>query len=374
MLVTTAPGHYRLVLTNHHLLLDGWSTPLLLKELLVLYATDGDATILPEVRPYRDFLAWIAGQDQAAALDAWARAFDGTQEPTLVAQADPGRRYTESRDVVAELTEKQTAALTSLARSRGVTLNTVIQLAWAIVLDTLTSRDDVTFGTAVSGRSPQLAGIESMIGLFINTLPVRVRLDTAESLGQLLDRIQAEQTALLDHQFVGLTEIERVAGPAAVFDTMTVFESFPVDRFGLTADTDIAGMRVVDVTGMDGAHYPLGLVARIDTRLHLTIKYLPELFDHDTVEATLQRVLRVLNIIAADPDLPLARLNLLSPAEYRELTPVSGSPEVPGRVLPQLLTATVQRDPGAVAVVFEDRQWSYGELDAESNRLARLLI
>ncbi|WP_433733372.1 amino acid adenylation domain-containing protein [Nocardia sp. CA-129566] len=374
MLVSTGPQQFRLVLTNHHLLLDGWSTPLLLKELLVLYATDGDATILPEVRPYRDFLAWIAGQDLPAALDAWAAAFDGAAEPTLVAQADPGRRYTESRDVVADLTEEQTAALTSFARARGVTLNTVIQLAWAIVLGSLTSQDDVSFGAAVSGRSPQLAGIESMIGLFINTLPVRVRLDAAESLGQLLDRIQAEQTALLDHQFVGLTEIERVAGPAAVFDTMTVFESFPIDRFGLTADTDIAGMRVVDVTGVDGAHYPLGVVARVDTRLHLTIKYLPELFDHDTVTATLQRVLRVLGIIAADPDRPLARLNLLSPAEYRELTPVSGSPEVPGRLLPELLAATVERDPGAVAVVYEDRQWSYGELDAESNRLARLLI
>ncbi|WP_329415164.1 amino acid adenylation domain-containing protein [Nocardia vinacea] len=375
MLVTTGPQRYRLVLTNHHLLLDGWSTPLLLKDLLVLYATDGDVTVLPEVRPYRDFLAWIAGQDSAAALDAWARAFDGAEEPTLVAQADPSRRYTESRDVLGELTEEQTTALTNLARARGVTLNTVIQLAWAIVLGTLTSRDDVAFGAVVSGRSPRIAGIESMIGLFINTVPVRVRLHADESLGQLLDRIQTEQTALLDHQFVGLTEIERVAGPAAVFDTMTVFESFPIDRFGLTADTDIAGMRVVDVAGTNGAHYPLGVVARIDDkRLHLEIKYLPELFDHDTMTATLQRILRVFGVVATDPELPLARLNLLSAAAYRELTPVSGSPAVPGRVLPELLAATVQRDPGAVAVVYEGRQWTYGELDAQSNRLARLLI
>ncbi|MFE9321437.1 amino acid adenylation domain-containing protein [Nocardia sp. NPDC052278] len=374
MLVTTGPQEYRLVLTNHHLLLDGWSTPLLLRDLLVLYATDGDTTVLPEVRPYRDFLAWIARQDSAAALDAWAGAFDGAEEPTLVAQADPGRRYTESRDVLGELTEQQTTALTNLARSRGITLNTVIQLAWAIVLGTLTSRDDVTFGAVVSGRSPRIAGIETMIGLFINTVPVRVRLDTAQSLGQLLDRIQTEQAGLLEHQFVGLTEIERVAGPGAVFDTMTVFESFPIDRFGLTAQTDIAGMRVVDVTGTDGAHYPLGVVARIDTRLHLKIKYLPELFDHDTMTATLQRILRVLGVVATDPDLPLARLNLLSSSEDRELTPVSGSPAVPGRMLPELLAAMVQRDPGAVAVVYEDRQWTYGELDAQSNRLARLLI
>ncbi|WSG61650.1 amino acid adenylation domain-containing protein [Nocardia sp. NBC_01730] len=374
MLVTMGPEHYRLVLTNHHLLLDGWSTPLLVKELLVLYATDGDASMLPRVRPYRDFLAWIAGQDPAASLAAWARAFDGADEPTVVAPADPRRRYTESRDVFGELTEEQTAALTDLARARGVTLNTVIQMAWAIVLGTLTSREDVTFGAMVSGRPPQIAGIESMIGLFVNTLPVRVRLDTTESLGQLVDRIQAEQAALLDCHYVGLTDIERAAGPGTVFDTMTVFESYPVDRGGLTADTDIAGMRVVDVTGTDAAHYPLGVVAHVDTRLHLTIKYLPELFDHDTMDATLYRVLHVLSAVAADPDLPLARLDLLSPAEYQELTPVSGDPAVPGRVLPELLAATVAKDPGSVAVVCGDRRWTYGELDAESNRLARVLI
>ncbi|WP_268867146.1 non-ribosomal peptide synthetase [Nocardia aurantiaca] len=374
MLVTTGPEQYRLVLTNHHLLLDGWSTPLLMKELLVLYATDCDAAMLPHVRPYRDFLAWLGRQDPAASLDAWARAFDGADEPTLVAAADPGHRYTESRKVLGELTEEQTAALTDRARSRGVTLNTVIQAAWAIVLGALTSRKDVTFGAVVSGRTPRIADIESMIGLFINTVPVRVRLDTTETLGQLLDRIQTEQATLLDHQFIGLADIERVAGPGAAFDTMTVFESFPVDRHGLTADTDIAGMRLVDVTGADAAHYPLGVVGRVDSRLHLEIKYLPEFFDHDTVAATLRRIQRVLGAIAADPDLPLARLDLLSPEEYRELAPVSGDPAMPERVLPELFAATAARDPGAVAVVCGDRQWTYGELDAESNRLARLLI
>ncbi|MEU6582444.1 amino acid adenylation domain-containing protein [Nocardia sp. NPDC046763] len=374
MLVTTGPEQYRLMLTNHHLLLDGWSTPLLLQELLVLYATDCDATLLPQVRPYRDFLTWIVRQDPAASLDAWARAFDGADEPTLMAATDPRRRYTESREVLGELTEAQTAALTGRARSRGITLNTMIQAAWAIVLSALTSRNDVTFGAVVSGRTPQIAGIESMIGLFINTVPVRVRLDATETLGQLLDRIQAEQAALLDHQFIGLADIERAAGPGAVFDTMTVFESFPVDRHGLTADTDIAGMRLVDVTGADAAHYPLGVVGRIDSRLHLEIKYLPELFDHDTIAATLRRILDVLGDIAADPDLPLARMNLLSPQEYRELAPVSGDPAMPERVLPELFAATVARNPEAVAVVCGDRHWTYGELDAESNRLARLLI
>lgn len=374
MLVTMGPQHYRLVLTNHHLLLDGWSTPLLIKELLVLYATDSDTAILPRTRPYRDFLAWTLGQDPAASLDTWARAFDGADEPTLIAPTDPARRYTESREVISELTEEQTTTLTNLARTRGITLNTVIQMAWAIVLGTLTSRKDVTFGTMVSGRPPQIPGIESMIGLFINTLPVRVRLDPTQTLGQLLDRIQTEQAALLDHHHLGLTDIQRVAGPGAMFDTMTVFESYPVDRGGLTADTDIAGMRVVDVTGADAAHYPLGVIAHLDTRLHLKIKYLPELFDHNTIETTLHRVLRVISATTTDPDLPLARLNLLSPAEYQQLTPVSGDRAVPGQVLAEMLTTTAQQNPEAVAVVCGERQWTYGKLDAESNRLARLLI
>ena len=374
MLVTIGPERYRLVLTDHHLVLDGWSTPLLLKELLVLYAADGDVASLPPVRPYRDFLAWVGRQDTGAALDAWARAFDGADEPTLVAAADSGRRDTESRDVAAELTEEQTAALSARARSRGVTLNTVIQVAWAIVLGALTSRKDVTFGAVVSGRPPQIADVESMIGLFINTVPVRVRLDSTETLGQLLDRVQAEQAALLDHQFVGLAEIERVAGPGAVFDTITVFESFPIDRHGVSEDTDIAGMRLVDVVGVDAAHYPLGVVGRLDTRLHLEIKYLPRFFDHDTTAAILRRLLGILDAVAADPDLPPARLDLLTPEEYREFAPRSGPPPVPEQVLPELFAATVSRDPDAIAVVFGNRQWTYGELDAESNRLARLLI
>ncbi|WP_430332880.1 amino acid adenylation domain-containing protein [Rhodococcus sp. ACT016] len=374
MLVTTGPERHRLVLTSHHLLLDGWSMPLLLRELVVLYGADGDAAVLPRAYPYRDYLAWLGGQNADLSLETWARVFDEADESTLVAPADPGRRYSDSREVVAGLTEERTAALTSLARARGITVNTVLQVSWAIVLGAWTSRDDVTFGTTVSGRPPQLEGVESMIGLFVNTLPVRVRLDSAESLGQLLDRIQAEQAALLDHHYVSLADIQRVAGPGAVFDTMSVFESYPVDRSGIAAETDVAGVRVVGVSGTDASHYPIGLVADVDTRLRLRISYLPEIFDHDTMEGTLERVLRVIDTVVADPDLPLARLDLLSPAEHRELVSVSGGSGVAGWVLPELLSVWPARDPGAVAVVCGDRRWTYKELDEQSNRLARWLI
>ncbi|PBC40539.1 hypothetical protein CJ178_01975 [Rhodococcus sp. ACPA4] len=370
LLMTTGPQSYRLVMTNHHLLLDGWSTPLLLREVLLAYAAGEDA--LPRAYPYRDYLAWINRQDTAGSVDEWVKQLAGAPSPTLVAPADPGRRYSESRDVFGELTEEQTAGLMSFVRGRGVTVNSVIEMAWSIVLGGWTSRDDVTFGSTVAGRPPQVAGVESMIGLFVNTVPVRVRLDRGETLGSLLGRIQAEQAGLLDHQYVGLADIQRVAGPGAVFDSMTVFESYPVDRGGLTAETDIAGMRVVDVSGVDAAHYPIGVVAHLDNRLHIRIKYLPELFDNDTMSSAVQRVLRVINTTVADPDLPLAALDVLSPSERRELAPVQGGLSAKEHVLPELLSAA--RDPNALAVVCGDERLSYGELDGWSNRLARLLI
>ncbi|MGG7105220.1 condensation domain-containing protein, partial [Rhodococcus sp. 24CO] len=200
-----------------------------------------------------------------------------------------------------------------------------------------------------------------MIGLFVNTVPVRVRLDRRDTLGVLLSRIQAEQAGLLDHQYVGLADIQRVAGPGAVFDTMTVFESYPVDRGGLTAKTDIAGMRVVDVSGVDAAHYPIGVVAHLDNRLHIRIKYLPELFDRDTMDSAVQRVLRVINAAVADPDLPLASLDVLSPSERRELAPVQGGLSVKEHVLPELLSAAGDRN--SLAVVCGDERVSGGELE-----------
>lgn len=211
-----------------------------------------------------------------------------------------------------------------------------------------------------------------MIGLFVNTVPVRVRLDHRETLAQLLRRIQTEQASLLDHHHLGLAQIQRVAGPGAMFDTVTVLESYPVDRAGLSEDTDIAGMRVLDVHGHDAAHYPLGLVVHHDTRLHLTFKYLPELFTQHQIDAIADRMVRVLDTIAEHIDLPLTQLQLLSPVERATLVPVHGRPGAVMSVLPQVLTAAMT--PDTEAVVCNGVRLSYRELDEMSNRWARVLI
>ncbi|MBC2895657.1 non-ribosomal peptide synthetase [Rhodococcus sp. 4CII] len=325
LLVSTGSREFRLVWTNHHTLLDGWSMPLAIRELLALYVVGDDVSPLPMPRPYRDFLSWLHRRDPEESRLAWASALAGVDGPTLLLPDARDRPLSVPPESARfGVSEQLTDDLTILSRSRDTTLNTVTQVAWAIVLGAATSRDDVTFGSTVSGRSPHLTGVESMIGLFVNTVPTRITLDPRETLGELLDRTQAEQAALLDHHHLGLSDIQRAAGSDIGFDTATVFESYPIDRGGLTTDTDLAGMRVVDVTGVDATHYPLSVAFSVDTQLHMTFHYRPDLIDRAGVDSIAARVTRVLEAMVADPDTALAGVGVLGVVERGLLVPVRG--------------------------------------------------
>lgn len=224
------------------------------------------------------------------------------------------------------LSASETAALTHAARERGVTVNTVVQVAWALVLGVLTGRSDVVFGATVSGRAPSVSGIETMIGLFINTVPVRVRLDPRETIGDLLARVQGEQSALLDHHHIGLADIQQSAGPGAVFDTLTVFESYPVDRSALEHGTDIAGLRVVGVEGLDATHYPLTVMVGLTERLQVSLKHRVGSVTSAEAESIGARLRFALTAIAHDVARPVADIDLLSGRERETRVPARGGP------------------------------------------------
>ncbi|WP_280253294.1 non-ribosomal peptide synthetase [Nocardia abscessus] len=378
-LIQVAPDRWQFVVSNHHILLDGWSMPLLMRDLLVLYAVHADASALPAVRSYRHFLDWTRQQDHAASLAAWAHALRGVGEPTLLARPDAGREITSlSGEYFFELDEATTARLTALAGSLGVTPNTVLQTAWGILVGRMTSRDDVLFGTTVSGRPAQLSGVEAMVGLFINTVPVRVRFDPSESVRDLLVRTQGEQADLLDHHYVGLADIQAVAGIGGLFDTLVVFESYPVDAAGLQAQAaDIDGMAVVGLDAADATHYPLTLIAQLDSRLRVRAGYLRDLFDEQTVRRIADRLIRVLTAITAEPGAVVGDLELLDAAE-RELV-VRGwndtaHPVDTGATLVSMFYDQVERTPDATAITFEGTSLSYAEFSWRVNQLARWLI
>ncbi|MFB9568706.1 amino acid adenylation domain-containing protein [Saccharopolyspora hordei] len=352
----------RLVITNHHLLLDGWSAPLLIDELFALYRGED----LPPVTPYREYLRWVSEQDPAESERVWRRALDGLTEPTLVAA--PGRRPRLPERAWLEL---PAADVEALCRRHGLTVNTLVQGAWAVVLGQLTGRQDVVFGATVSGRPPELPGVETMIGLFINTLPVRVRLDPAASVLDTLVRLQDEQSALLSHQHVSLAEVQRIAGGGPLFDTLLVFENYPLDSL---ADADRSEPRITGVDGGGATHYPLGLVvAKSDETLRFRLDHRPEEFDADEL---LQRLRRFLDAVERDPHQPLGRIELLS-ADTRhrllhEFNDHEAAPDGPDLV--ERFEQRVRQAPDHPAVVHAGGETSYRALSERVDRLVRHLV
>ncbi|MFK4099059.1 amino acid adenylation domain-containing protein [Streptomyces sp. NPDC019531] len=257
----------RLVLTHHHLLLDGWSLPLLVRDLFTLY---GGAE-LPPATPYRDYLAWLGRQDHEASAEVWRRQLAGLAAPTLLA---PAHRTSDAHDVhELVLPETLTGALTATARTHRLTVNTVVQGLWGLLLSAFTGRDDVVFGATVSGRPPELPGAESMVGLFVNTLPVRVRVDRDESLAALLARLQREQQSLHPHQHASLAEMTRATGFDALFDTVVAFENYPMNE-GIAA----GGLRLAHADLVERTHYPVSLSVFPEQRLRLRFSYLAGAF------------------------------------------------------------------------------------------------
>jgi non-ribosomal peptide synthetase component F len=215
------------------------------------------------------------------------------------------------------LNETQTTALILQGRKHGLTLNTFIQTAWAILLGRLTGQDDVVFGVTVAGRPPEIADVESMVGLFINTLPLRVRLPADKPLLALLREVQERQSQLTPYQHLGLVEIQELAGLGELFDTLTVFENYPLDRS--SHSIDVNGLRLSDAIGYDAYHYPLRIVIVPDARLQLRLQYRDDLFDRSSIEALAARLVRLLEAAVSDPDRAVGRLDILSAGERATL-------------------------------------------------------
>lgn len=377
-LVTGGPQRARLLFTMHHLVSDGWSTPLLVQELLQIYAAGGTSAGLPAVAPFTDYLTWLGAQDTAAGVEVWREALDGVEEATRVAPAGMSLRPEFPGELTVPVPDGLADRLVAVSRARGVTVNTLVQSAWGVLLGALTGRTDVVFGAIVSGRVPDVPGIESMIGLFINTVPVRVRTRPDETVADFVARVHAEQNRVMDHQYVGLADIQRAVGIGELFDTLLVFENYPVDRDALDAAQRDGGVRVSSVGGTDATNFPLVLVAGLDENLHLGLEYRTDLFDDAEALALGQRLVGILEQLAADDSLRVARLDLLTHTERDGFAGTwSATPPAPGSgvgTVAELLARQIAQTPDVPAVVAGETTLTFAELGERSARLARLLI
>ncbi|MEU3085653.1 amino acid adenylation domain-containing protein, partial [Streptomyces massasporeus] len=299
-LVRLAEDEHRLVLVNHHILFDGWSMQLVLDELFALYRGE----TLPEPAAFRDHLAWMARQDRTAAHDVWRTALDGLAAPTLL--ATPGAEApARPLQVYCDLPDTVSGRLQDRLREYGITLNTAVQALWSLLLRARTGQEDVVFGSTYSGRSAELAGSEAMVGMFINTLPVRVRLDATESLLQLMERVQDEQSRLIAHQYLGLNDVQRLRGLGDLFDTLTIVENYPHDD---DVWEPAPGLRASVLEDHDATHYPLTLSVLPGTRLKLRLEYRPDLLDGSQIDVLAADLVRLFTALVDDAAVPVGEL------------------------------------------------------------------
>lgn len=379
-----AEDRFQFVWTYHHLLLDGWSLPLLFEEIFTYYRAfvQGKTITLPRPRPYRDYIAWLQKQEQAQAEAFWREQLQGLTSPTSlridkpVAEGDAAAYQEQLITLPPELD----AELRTLAQQHHLTLNTLIQGAWAVLLSRYSGQDDVLFGVTVSGRSAPLPDMEKMVGLFINTLPLRAHLTLEQPVVSWLQELQATQIRARQFEYSALVQVQGwsdIPRGRNLFDTILVFENYPISS---SVRQDEIGLTVHDVKAIERTNYPLTLLAMPGAAFTLGLSYDTRRFEAPAITRLLNHLQTILAQIAARPQQPLATLEMLTPTEKDQL--LIGWNENRLTLPPQpttlhaLVEAQAKRTPDNLAILAPHAaapQLSYQEMDTRANQLAHYL-
>jgi hypothetical protein len=372
----------------HHLILDRWSGDLVLREVWSAYKAliKGDAPQFRQLRPYRDYLQWLQGQDLAQAEQFWRQLLSGFSAPTVLGVDNAPGTSAEHQDASYEskritLSEAETTRLSLWARQQKLTVNTLIQGAWSLLLSRYSASEDVVFGATVSGRSAALSGIESMVGMFINTLPVRAHVSPDDSLAEWLRSLQEQQARLREYEYTPLFEIQKwseVPAGESLFNTLLVFENTPQES-GEDQPAQTTGLDAKPVGGRGGdqSDYPLTLIVIPGRNLHLRLTYDTRHFTAEVVDRIVGHLQQALvGIVRGTGQQRLGSIPLLGEGERRQIlidwnaTTTAYPREA---TLAERFEAQVAATPDAVALAFEDQQLSYRELDARASQLAGYL-
>jgi amino acid adenylation domain-containing protein len=380
-LLRLADDAYRFVWSRHHILLDGWSTPLLVKEVFALYeaCSQGNELRLDRPRPYGEYIGWLGKQDPAQTEAFWRKQLAGFHAPTpLVVDRPPvpgeGEGGFEEQQLA--LSDESSAALQAFARRHQLTLSTMVQAAWALLLSRYSGEPDVLFGGTVSGRSAPVPGIDRMVGLFINTLAVRVKTPPDAKVIDWLTTLQAQQAELREHEHAPLVEVQRwsdVARGTPLFESLVVFENYPVEE---ALRQGSRGLTVGDARTVEHSNVPITLLAVFRKSLVLRLAYDRRRFAAATITRMLGHLRALVEGLVQRPDQALQALPILGAEERRTLLVDWNDTALPipeGVALHQLFEQQVDRDPEAIALHAGHEQITYRRLDAWSNALAHRL-
>lgn len=365
--------------THHHILLDGWSLARVLKEVLDLYLK-GQIPLSPG-RPFRDYIVWLTKQSKQKAEQFWREELKGIEAPTSLKnlQTKGSEREEDYKEYRVFLSLEASEKLQQTARKERLTLNTLVQGAWAILLSRYSGEKDVLFGTAVSGRPPELTGVEEMIGLFLNTLPLRTSVDPKEKLSQFFAKLQNRQVRMREFEYSSLVEVQRVSDiPSHLpfFESILVFENYPITSL------HGEGIQIKNPRSAGWTNFPLTLLIVPDQPLVIRMKYDSTIFDEAWIKQVAEHLLTLLEKIPDSIDQPIQQLkmedflaiddqkqNVLIDTPYEPF----GLDEV-NQTLKERFEKIAARYKDHTAVLTDHISWTYQELNKAANRVAHAII
>lgn len=376
-LIRMADGNYHMIWTHHHIIMDGWSLSIIERELFELYhaAISNRQDSLPPAVPVRNYINWLQSKERNESVDFWSDFLEGFEKITPITirkvSGLKGKKNTLSKNFT--LPDDLRDKMHLVAGNSGVTLSTLMQTVWGILLSVYNNSDDVLFGSVVSGRPPHLAGSQEMVGVFINVIPVRLRLNPDQALKELISGMQSFFIDSQDYHDAPLAEVMSRIERRELFDHLVTFENHPANTDG---NADEIGISINPYEAHDITHYPFGLKITALKKIHLQYSWNTDLFHEKRIASIHSHYETLLYKVTEDLEQSVRSLSPLSENERSEMLRFSKGPELSIEEVPDFLEMfwnQVQLNGESVACKDSEKALSYTELDLKSNQLAQFL-
>lgn len=377
----TNENDFYVVWSHHHILIDGWSLGILSREFVKVYESlkNGQQPNLPLPTPYAHFIKWLEKRDDQKTEHFWKQYLSGYEQQVVIPKYHhPNETKTDRRgaDYRFELDEDRTLSLNKLAVENRVTINTVIQCLWAILLSKYNHVEDIVFGVTASVRPEAIRGINDMVGLFINTIPTRIGTDHKLTFSELLQQVQQEAIALTDHHYYPLNKIQNHAPFRELFDHILVFENYPLDKQLRDSNNVFTDFKLNNVEFSEEIHYDLGLIVVPGDRIVFRFTYNPDIYESLQFKQIEGHLPAIIESVLTDKDILLRDIKILSELERTHL--ITGFNDTRTdyprhKTIVELFEEQVSKTPDRTAVGFKEQRLSYRALNERANQLAHYL-